>query len=265
MDLFRFIPGYSHAIYQEGKEPLFLLILAFLVTFALTRGYTRIARVRGWGSAHVGGVHMHHVVPGVLILLTVGIIDFALAPGEAVRCGLAIAFGAGAALMLDEFAMVVHIEDVYWSPEGRSSVDAVVFVAVASILLLVSSTSIDDSGSRSTVVASVLVTAAFCLVALLKGKLKIAVLGVIILGLGIIGAVRLAKPDSWWARRFYDPGRGRRAARKHARALKRARVRERRWEHRRLRLYDVLGGAPSTEAAAVSAERVVADRERDDR
>lgn len=258
MDLFRFIPGYSDAIYQEGKEPLFLLIVAFLVTFALTRGYTRTARVRGWGSAHVGGVHMHHVVPGILILLTVGIVEFAFAPGEAVRSALAIAFGAGAALVLDEFAMVFHIEDVYWSPEGRSSVDAVVFVAGISVLLLFTSSSIDDSGNRTAVTLSVLTTAAFSLVALSKGKLKMAVVGVLLLAVGVIGAVRLAKPDSWWARRFYDPSRGRRAARKHERAVRRAGIRERRWEHRRLRLYDLLGGAPSNDAPAASSEPVAA-------
>src|SRR4051812_44075560 len=106
MDLFRFIPGYTSAIYNDGKEPLLLLMLGFLVTFVLTRAYTRIARVRGWGSANVGGVHMHHLVPGVLLMLAVGIIDFAFTPGEVVRDFLAIAFGAGAALMLDEFAMI---------------------------------------------------------------------------------------------------------------------------------------------------------------
>ena len=47
MNLFRFIPGYETAIYDSGKEPLLLLMLGFLVTFVLTRAYTRIARVRG--------------------------------------------------------------------------------------------------------------------------------------------------------------------------------------------------------------------------
>ena len=50
MNLFRWIPGYESAIYDEGKEPLLLLFIAFLVAFALTRLYTRLARTRGWGS-----------------------------------------------------------------------------------------------------------------------------------------------------------------------------------------------------------------------
>lgn len=245
MDLFRFIPGYTSAIYDDGKEPLFLLLLGFLITFALTRAYTRIARVRGWGSANVGGVHMHHVVPGVLLMLSVGLIDFAFAPGEVVRDVLAIAFGVGAALMLDEFAMIFHIEDVYWSPEGRSSVDAVIFVVVITIMLLISSTSSfeGDAGGWALVV-TILLISSLSIIAVLKGKLKMAVLGIIFLVFSLVAACRLAKPDSWWARRFYNPERSRRAAKKHARAIKRAEQRGQRWDGRRLRFYDLVGGAP---------------------
>jgi hypothetical protein len=67
MNLFRFIPGYTEYVYDAGKEPLLLLLIAFLVAFLLTRAYTRIARVRGWGSTHVGDVHMHHVVVGIVL------------------------------------------------------------------------------------------------------------------------------------------------------------------------------------------------------
>jgi hypothetical protein len=49
--LFRFIPGYDAHIVLTGKEPLILMLLAFLITFALTRLYTRLARVYGWGAA----------------------------------------------------------------------------------------------------------------------------------------------------------------------------------------------------------------------
>ena len=216
-----------------------------LVTFALTRAYTRIARVRGWGSANVGGVHMHHVVPGVLLMLSVGLMDFAFTPGEVVRDFLAIAFGAGAALMLDEFAMIFHIEDVYWSPEGRSSVDAVIFVVVITIMLLISSTSSfeGDAGGWA-LVFSILTIATLAIIAVLKGKLKMAVLGIIFMVFSLVAACRLAKPDSWWARRFYNPERGGRAAKKHARAIKRAEQRQQRWDERLVRFYDLVGGAP---------------------
>ncbi len=67
MNVFRDVPGYEAHIYEAGKEALFLLFVSFLVAFALTRLYTRQARIRGWGSASVGGVHLHHAVPGVVL------------------------------------------------------------------------------------------------------------------------------------------------------------------------------------------------------
>ena len=114
MDLFRFVPGYTDVVYHEGKEPLFLLFLAFLVAFALARGYTRLARKHGWGSASVGGVHLHHVVPGLLLVLVAGLVVYTrLGAAEIPHELCAIAFGAGAALVLDEFALVFYLRDVY--------------------------------------------------------------------------------------------------------------------------------------------------------
>ena len=64
MDVFRFIPGYEQEIFAAGKEPLFLLLISFLLSFAATRLYTRLARRHGWGSGRLGGIHLHHMVPG---------------------------------------------------------------------------------------------------------------------------------------------------------------------------------------------------------
>ena len=69
MNLFRFVPGYESAIYDEGKEPLFFLFLAFQIAFLLTRSYTRVARRRGWGSGTIHGVHLHHSVVGIALVL----------------------------------------------------------------------------------------------------------------------------------------------------------------------------------------------------
>jgi hypothetical protein len=76
VNLFRFVPGYESAIYEPGKEPLFFLFLAFLIAFALTRVYTHVGRARGWGSGTVGGVHLHHAVPGIVLLVLGGVIAF---------------------------------------------------------------------------------------------------------------------------------------------------------------------------------------------
>ena len=137
LDVFRFIPGYSEAIVGDGKEPVLLLLLAFLITFILTRLYTRLARVYGWGSGSVDGVHLHHMVVGILIVLLSGIVAIAEWPTGIGRDLIAIFFGIGAALILDEFALSLYLKDVYWSPEGRTSIDAmVVGVMLAGLLMI---------------------------------------------------------------------------------------------------------------------------------
>jgi hypothetical protein len=248
MNLFRFIPGYTEHVYDAGKEPLLLMLIAFLLAFLLTRAYTRIARVRGWGSTHVGGVHMHHVVVGIVLMTVAGVIGLGFAPGEVFEEWLAILFGVGAALTLDEFAMVFHLDDVYWSPEGRTSVDAVMTAAVLLALGLVAFAPFGADESQDTAAGFwfaiglnvVLVTVTF-----LKGKLKLALAGVLFPPFALFGAVRLAKPRSWWAKRFYDPEGSRRRARKYRRAVARETKRRARWHARQQAVYDLLGGAPS--------------------
>jgi hypothetical protein len=82
MNLFRFIPGYENAIFESGRETALVMLIAFLITFVLTRAYTRIARVRGWGSAHVGNVHIHHLVVGLVLALGAGAFALAFHPEE---------------------------------------------------------------------------------------------------------------------------------------------------------------------------------------
>src|SRR5207342_1950523 len=119
VDLFPFVPGYETSIYEAGREPIFVTLLAFLITFVLTRGYTRMARARGWGSGSVHGVHLHHVVVGVVLALASGALVIGFEPVDNVfDLMLCAAFGSGAALILDEFALVFRLQDVYWSDEG---------------------------------------------------------------------------------------------------------------------------------------------------
>jgi hypothetical protein len=115
MDHLELLP-FSDQAGLTGRAPLLLLLAAFLVTFALTRLYTRLARVRGWGSASAGGVHVHHMAVGIVLLLVSGLVEIALQPGGGGRELLAIVFGVGAAFTLDEFALWLYLRDVYWSP-----------------------------------------------------------------------------------------------------------------------------------------------------
>ena len=107
MNLFEFIPGYTSAIYDTGRQGALVMLVAFIVTFILTRGYTRIARVTGWGSASVGGVHTHHLVFGLVIAFIGGAAQFAFVPETNSWANILFAamFGVGAALVLDEFAL----------------------------------------------------------------------------------------------------------------------------------------------------------------
>ena len=123
-DLFRFVPGYEHYVFAAGREPLFFLLLAFLLTFVAVRAFTRLGRVRGWKSGSVRGVHLHHLVPGVLASLAAGTAIIAFRPGAEGMVLLSALFGVGAALTLDEFALILHLDDVYWTDEGRSSIEA---------------------------------------------------------------------------------------------------------------------------------------------
>jgi hypothetical protein len=244
MNLFRFFPGYETHIYGGGREPAFLMLLAFVLTLAGTRFYTRMARVRGWGSAHMGDVHVHHLVPGLVMSLVAGGLAIALAPGEVWMAFLAIVFGAGAALVLDEFAMLLHLDDVYWTTEGRLSIDACL-VAVAFLALAILATfplPTDTAGERLGRIVGdglIVLAACFVIVTLLKGKLKLGLFGIVFPPLAVVGGARLAKPTSIWARRFYSPG-GKRLQHSEERAVSR----EQRWTERRNRFYDLIGGAP---------------------
>jgi hypothetical protein len=210
LDVFRFIPGYRGLIFNEGKEPLFLLLLAFVIAFACARGYARIARRRGWSSGNVGGVHLHHEVVGVLLVLTAGVVSFSRAGAQPqARDWCAVFFGVGAALVLDEFALVFYLRDVYWSKEGRDSVDAAVLGVLIIGLLLVASEPfalndpINNHVGRFAAFWAILANALFVAVSFLKAKPFAGTAAIALSPVGWIAAGRLAKPGSPWARWFY--------------------------------------------------------------
>ena len=219
------------------------MLLSFVLTFACTRGYTRIARVRGWASGNVHGVHLHHVVVGIVLALGAGALQFAFTPAEGIwQLLLAAGFGAGAALVLDEFALVFRLEDVYWSTDGRASVDAVVISVILGLVLLLHTSPVGAGASGSDWVLSITVgvNMLFVVIAALKGKLFVATVGVFLWLFAWVGALRLAEPYSVWARWRYTPG-----SRKRERAERRYRVYAERWTPRKDRLLDLIGGAPS--------------------
>lgn len=199
--------------------PLWMLV-AYLVTFVATRLVTRAIRLgRGpFRDTSVGGVHVHHQVYGIFLLLVAGAAEFTWRPGPPADVVLAVLFGIGAALTLDEFALWLRLDDVYWSPEGRRSVDAVLVAGVLGTALVLGADPIgDDPGSPSWAVAITVTTGlAVAVLAILKGRIVLGLIGVLVPVVALVGAVRLARPGSYWARRFYRPGsrRSRRALRR---------------------------------------------------
>src|SRR3954471_14754557 len=150
------------------------MVGAFLLTFLTTRLITRAIRTgRGpFRNASVGGIHVHHEVYGIFLLLITGTAELTYGPEGSWLYVLAILFGAGAALTLDEFALWLNREDVYWSQEGRSSIDAVLIALVVGGLLLVGANPFDADRAESEglVAATETLNLVFALVAILKGR-----------------------------------------------------------------------------------------------
>ena len=264
MNLFRWIPGYESAIYDEGKEPLLFLFLAFLVAFALVRLYTRLARSRAWGSGSAGGVHLHHMVPGIILMAVCGIFAFSTFSENGIAFDiLAIGFGAGAALTLDEFAMIFHLRDVYWMEEGRTSVDALLMGLALAGLLLVGSAPFDiEAGNEEASGAAIFfTTVAFnvflAAVTFLKKKPFLGVVAVLIPVVGLVASIRLAKPGSPWARWFYDskPTSRARSRRRRQEKLERSIDRFERGRFGRFERWfsDLVGGAPGLASPPLAA------------
>ncbi|WP_433547995.1 hypothetical protein ACQPZG_25195 [Streptomyces sp. CA-294286] len=237
-------------IVEPGKLPLFLALLSFVLSFLVTRTITRLIRAGKGPFRNVtpGGMHIHHVVPGV-VLTTVGGFG-AVSSGRhgAGAAVCAVIFGLGAGLVLDEFALLLHLDDVYWSEQGRTSVEIVVLTAALVVLVLtgflpfgVNDLTQEEAQNRGLFVANIVLNGAWSVVALFKGKVRTALFGVVVPFVGLVGAVRLARPHSPWARRFYA-----RRPRARARATRRAYRHDRRWARPRRALHDWIGGAPSS-------------------
>lgn len=118
--------AYQSEIVAGGRELRLFAALAFFLTFVGARIVTHALRAEeGGGGLQIGPLHVHHVVFGLALLLVSGLLDV---NGVMPRLRAAL-FGAGGALVLDEFALVLNLADVYWAPQGRESVDAVVIFA----------------------------------------------------------------------------------------------------------------------------------------
>jgi hypothetical protein len=221
-----------------------LLVLAgMLGAWLFIRTSARLMRspkVPWWpGSVTTGELHVHHLVFGIVMLMVAGFLEFALRPGEPWLEILAVVFGIGAGLTLDEYALWLHLEDVYWAEQGRKSVDAVVIAALLGGLIVLGAVPLnkEETSSILTVVIALALVLSLATLSALKGKYLFAVAGMLVPFISLVGAVRLAKPDSWWAQRRYREG---------SRKATLSRERHERGRARYRRFQDLIGGAPST-------------------
>ena len=225
------------------RRAAFLLLAGFLVSFAFIRMSTRLMRspkVTWWpGSIKTeGGVHVHHLVFGIVLLMLAGFLEFVLQPESPWLEILAVGFGVGMGLTLDEFALWLYLDDVYWAEEGRRSVDAVIIAMIIAGGIVVGAApwGEGEAGSVLGIVAAMAWVLAFSAIAAFKGKYWSALIGTFVPLVGLVAAVRLARPDSPWAKRRYAAGSPKLATAT-ARA-ERSRRRYRRWQDR-------IGGRPS--------------------
>ena len=262
---------------DRGRLPLLCCLIAFILTFFVTRTIVRYIRRlsetdaprKWWQPRNLGhgSLHIHHAVIGVVLVLISGVtmVTLAVDGGSGEFMVAAIFFGIGAALVLDEFALILHLSDVYWSEDGRTSVDAVfAAVAVAGLLILglnplsffdIAMWRQDETvAARTIVIVVAALTLALAVVVLLKGKVWTGLLGMFVTPLLVVGAIRLSRPHAPWARWRYTS----RPRRMH-RALERERSLRRPVIQVKLWLQDAISGMPKLPDEAEVDERL--DRE----
>jgi hypothetical protein len=204
---------YDRAIVDTGRQPEFLFFVAFLVTFGFIRTSAHMirAQVSWWpGNVQVGGTHIHHLVWGIVLLLITGYVGVAIRPPSPWQEFVAIFFGIGTGLTLDEFALWLDLKDVYWAQDGRKSIDAVIVAATTSGMVLIGFSAWIDVATQVEDAIFALVGAfgftgiVAAVVNLAKEKFGVAIVGFLIPPIGIAAAFRLGRPRSLWARLFYD-------------------------------------------------------------
>ena len=232
---------------RPGTGAGFVVLAAFVLSFLAIRTSARLTRSVSWwpGGVETGGVHIHHLVWGICLMMFCGFLAFA-APLEAPWWHfVAIGFGVGAGLTMDEFALWVRLQDVYWATEGRASFDAVVIAAAFAGLVVLGTQpfGLDDPASISGTAVAVALILGLAVICFVKGRVLLGVLGLFVPVVALIGALRLANPSSLWARRRYSGPRLERATARFSPTRRAAR-----WQRR---IGDLIAGAPTAKPAPV--------------
>jgi hypothetical protein len=228
---------------EPGSGAAFVVLIAFLISFLAIRTSARLTRSVSWwpGGVEADGVHIHHLVWGIVLMLLCGFLAFAAPLAAPWWHLIAIGFGVGAGFTLDEFALWVRLEDVYWAEEGRASFEAVVCTVAFGALVVIGTRpfGLDEPASIAGTAVAVGLIAALAFVCFAKGRVLLGVIGLFVPVVAFVGAVRLGRPGSPWGRWRYDDARRARAARRFASDRPLARAGR--------RAGDLIAGRPTTE------------------
>lgn len=253
---------WNHHLVDHDRQGVFLVLVGFVGSFAFIRMSTRLIRMEvSWWPGNIesdSGVHVHHLVFGIVTMMVAGTLGFASLGASPWAEICAFFFGIGAGLTIDEFALWVYLEDVYWAEEGRSSIDATVLAASLIFLVVLGANPFEfnnGEGVLAGIVSSVLLIllVAICF---MKGRRAHGTIGILLFPLAIYGACRIGKPDSAWARHRY----GERRPKKQAKAERRFHP-GRRTDRFKESFRDLVGGKPSEGVAGVAEQAVAATRE----
>jgi hypothetical protein len=197
--------AYDHRIQAPGKELHFLVLIAFVLSFGFIRTSAHLIKAQvSWWPGNVetkSGTHVHHLVWGILLILTTGYLGITTDIASPWYELLAVAFGIGMGLTMDEFALWLNLEDVYWQQKGRQSIDAVIItISLLLIALLGLAFWIDvydavlvlvglDRGSSWIAIPVQLVGVAFAVVCFRRGRRLAGLFGLFVPLVAIIGAL----------------------------------------------------------------------------
>ncbi len=255
---------WNEQILAHDREGVFLVLVGFILSFAFIRMSTRLMRspkVPWWPGSVVSdsGVHLHHLVFGIVTMMIAGTLGFAALGSSPYAEICAFFFGVGAGLTIDEFALWVYLDDVYWAEQGRSSIDATV-IAAALMGLVVLGVNPLDIGSESEGLLALALSALLLVIVVgicfLKGRRMHGIIGFFVFPIALYGACRIGKPNSGWARRRYGERRPKKQAKAEARFPP-----DRRTDRFKEAFRDIVGGKPSEGVAAARDEAAAATRE----
>ncbi|MGZ8667016.1 MAG: hypothetical protein ACXWZM_07890 [Solirubrobacterales bacterium] len=245
---------WNDQLVANDRQWLFLVLLGLVLSFGFIRMSTRLMRspnVPWWPGSIVsdGGVHVHHLVFGIVLMMVAGTISFAGFATGVVYDLCALGFGIGIGLTIDEFALWVHLDDVYWAEQGRSSVDAAVIAAALMGLVLLGFRPFGvETGNADEIIATIIAALLWVVVVVIsfaKGRVLHGIIGFMFNPVAIYAACRIGKPDSTWARHRY----GDRNSAKQAKSEARFRP-DRRTERFKQKLRDAIGGVTGEEYEA---------------